>query len=61
MPTACRLAVASLLVLAAITAPVATASADDHAPQTATTDVGWGSVPTSPPPADTTQGDVGWG
>ncbi|MFF1416593.1 hypothetical protein [Streptomyces sp. NPDC058280] len=59
--TAARLAIASLLALAAVITPAATATADDHAPQTVTTDVGWGSAPTSPPATATTQGDVGWG
>ncbi|MFD8970565.1 hypothetical protein ACFV0C_37185 [Streptomyces sp. NPDC059568] len=60
--TAYRLAVASLLALAAVIAPAATASADT-APQTeaVTTDAGWGSTPTSAPDAALTQDDAGWG
>ncbi|MFE7128979.1 hypothetical protein [Streptomyces sp. NPDC057617] len=56
-----RLAVASLLALAAVIVPAATASADDHAPETVTTDVGWGSASTTAPATASTQGDVGWG
>ncbi|MFE2600085.1 hypothetical protein ACFXCZ_26960 [Streptomyces sp. NPDC059396] len=58
-----RLAVASLLLaFAAVIAPAATASADDHAPQALTQgDVGWGSTEATTPETALTQGDVGWG
>ncbi|WP_046494349.1 hypothetical protein [Streptomyces odonnellii] len=60
--TAYRLAVASLLALAAAIVPAATASADEASQTvTVTTDAGWGSAPTTTPDAALTQDDAGWG
>ncbi|MEV4974477.1 hypothetical protein [Streptomyces scopuliridis] len=60
--TACRLAIASLLALAAVIAPVATATADDASQiATVSTDAGWGSTPANAPEPVLAQDDAGWG